>query len=787
MERGMQFSNPTPVESYFLKQSGHKFRYAPVEKVPIVEVSNFPAMGQVTALRFLEWVQRNPEGVISLPTGKTPEYFIRFVEYYLKNWHLPKVRELLERVEIDPGIKPKTEGLQFVQIDEFFPIMPTQHNSFFDYVQKYYLRNFGIPEDRAQLIDATQLTYPGGHSFQEVWPDLNVDLSLRVRHPKTRLERLQKESIEVVDQFCTNYEEQIRTKGGIGFFLGGIGPDGHIAFNVRGSDYFSTTRLMPTNFETQAAAATDLGGIIVAKNRLVITIGLDTIAYNPDVAAIIFAAGEAKAKIVADAVQLPAANTRPGALLQRLKNARFYITTGAALNLDARKEVTLDRKKTLSTEDVEREIIDLSLKTNTRLTQLTEKQAKADPLIKIVLKKTKKPVKELAEATSTSILNKLQTGLTDIEGETFLHTAPHHDDIMLGYLAHVVHIVRTPKNKHHFTYMTSGFNAVTNEFVLNHLQNVLNFLGSEEFLRLREEDYFNPDFKLGWTRDVYHYLDGVAARSQSIQDEAAARRLIRILLTLYEYETLETLPRRIEELQQYFENQYPGQKDLPHVQRLKGRIREWEADLVWGHYGFDTDAVHHMRLGFYKGDIFTEEPTVNRDVMPILRLMEAVKPTVVTLALDPEASGPDTHYKVLQAIAEALRLYTKKHPKAKIKVWGYRNVWYRFHPSDANIFVPVSLNSMSILHNTFHNCFASQTDAPFPSYEHDGPFSDLAQAIHVEQHQRLKINLGSDFWYNNDHPRLRATHGVLFLKEMELDEFYTRARALRDVTEHVAL
>ena len=39
--------------------------------------------GKLTALRFLEWVQQNPEGVVSLPTGKTPEYFIRWVTEYL--------------------------------------------------------------------------------------------------------------------------------------------------------------------------------------------------------------------------------------------------------------------------------------------------------------------------------------------------------------------------------------------------------------------------------------------------------------------------------------------------------------------------------------------------------------------------------------------------------------------------------------------------------------------------------------------------------------------------------
>ena len=62
----------------------------------------------------------------------------------------------------------------------------------------------------------------------------------------------------MVDEFCTGYEQKIRKLGGIGFFLGGIGPNGHIGFNIQGSDHFSTTRLMETNYETQAAASTDL-------------------------------------------------------------------------------------------------------------------------------------------------------------------------------------------------------------------------------------------------------------------------------------------------------------------------------------------------------------------------------------------------------------------------------------------------------------------------------------------------------------------------------------------------
>ena len=777
------FNPPTPVESYFLKRSGLDFRYAPDEKIPSVQVNNFPLLGQLTALRFLEWVQNNPEGVVSLPTGKTPEYFIRYVEHYLATWEQKPTRDLLEQVGIEPERIPVLNKLQFVQIDEFFPISSSQQNSFFDYVMKYYIRGFGIDEQRAQLIDASSIALPGGRTFQELFPDLVVDLSLRFSQPKSTLGRLQKEAIERVDEFCSDYERRIREKGGIGFFLGGIGPDGHIAFNVRGSDYFSTTRLTPTNFETQAAAASDLGGIDVAQKRLVITIGLQTITYNPEVSSIIFAAGEAKAKIVASAIQEEASNIHPAGVLHTLPNARFYITSGAAVFLDRRQEHELNSAEAVSSTLIDQHLLTLSMRSRTPLLDLTEQQVEEKPVPRAALKRSHESLQELKQRIHGELVSKLNKGLERVEDEVFFHTAPHHDDIMLGYLAHIVHLVRTPRNIHHFAYLTSGFNAVTNEFVKDQIQHALEYMQTDQYLRLKEEGYFEPENQRGAQRDIYTYLDGVANHSRTHKYKGSSRRLIRNLLILFPDSKLEDLPARMVELIDYLDSRYPGQKDEPLMQKLKGRIREWEADLVWAHYGTPIKNVHHLRLGFYKGDIFTEDPTMDRDVQPILDYLEQIRPTVVTLALDPEASGPDTHYKVLQAVAAAVRLYKDKYPEAPLRIWGYRNVWFRFQPTDANIFVPVSLNSMAIMRETFKYCFQSQVDAPFPSYDYNGPFSELAQAIQVQQHQDMKQVMGRDFWYEHEHPRIRAAKGLVYIKEMELDEFYTRARELQKVTE----
>lgn len=45
------------------------------------------------------------------------------------------------------------------------------------------------------------------------------------------------------EEECKRYEAKIASYGGIDLFLGGVGPDGHIAFNEPGSSLTSRTRM----------------------------------------------------------------------------------------------------------------------------------------------------------------------------------------------------------------------------------------------------------------------------------------------------------------------------------------------------------------------------------------------------------------------------------------------------------------------------------------------------------------------------------------------------------------
>jgi glucosamine-6-phosphate deaminase len=747
--------------------------------LPYIVVDDFPKLGLLTSLRFIEWIAENPEGVISLPTGKTPEYFIKWTEYILENWNSNKVVELRAKHGLQVKSKPTLSGLHFIQIDEFYPIHSSQHNSFYNYVVNYYINDFGLDLKKALLINCDQIPMPENRHFIEVFPEYNVDLSLRYRPYQTASERLQQEAIYMIDDWCCQYEEKIREKGGIGFFLGGIGPDGHIAFNIRGSSRFSSTRLTSTNFETQAVAASDLGGIEISANRQVITIGLETITYNPEAVAIIIAAGESKAGIVKNSLEHDITNIYPATILSKLKNSRFYLTEGSAVEISDKinQYYTTGEWQQAKTE---KSVLSLCQKLNKYGHRLLVDDLKKDPFCKLIPNLSD----ETVNTVTKSILDKINNGLRKEENQIFLHTGPHHDDIMLGILPFITNHMNNPTNDFYFSVLTSGFNAVTNKFVIESLKETKVFLDHGMIQMVDFPDFFESGYKYKGDKDIYHYLTNLTARNKFQQKRGVSHRIVRVLTEIYKPQNTDELRDCINEMLSILNHSYDGEKNPPKIQKLKGALREFEEELVWAHFGIPIKNIIHNRLGFYKGDIFTEEPEKKRDVQPIVEMFKRINPTVISLAFDPEGSGPDTHYKVLQAIAEGLREWKKeKKDLSKIRIWGYRNVWFKFNPADANVIVPVSLDQMSSMDAIFKHCYLSQVDASFPSYEMNDCFSSLAQKIWVEQLESIQLLLGKDYFYLNNNPELRSSHGLIFLKEMTVSEFLLNARELEKSVE----
>jgi glucosamine-6-phosphate deaminase len=777
----MKYNTSSKVEDYY--NSIHKdFDLSrSYHKIPLIVVDNYVELGQLTALRFLEWVCLNPGGVIALPTGKTPEFFIRWVQFYMANWKKELNDGILARIGLDKKLQPDMKSLHFFQLDEFFPIRPEHERSFTYFVKNFYMDGFGFDPKKVHLINTFDIPEKARKEFgkiqnlDEVFPDGVIDLGLRIQKPNNERDLLKQKTIKMFDQFCQDYEDDIQQRGGIGFFLGGIGPDGHIAFNVKGSAHHSHTRLTNINYETQAAAAADLGGIELVRKKAVITIGLHTITYNPDTVAIIIAAGQSKSEQVYNAVEKDPSITYPATSLQKLRNARFFATRSATslLTLSEKNIKQLYTEKKLPANYYEKLILDGADRSKLSLVEASrsdyEKKSADIPEWRIACEISGKPLDKLSEEIYRSLSDKLQYGINVPDNQRILHTAPHHDDIELAYFPLLHHLVRSPNNENYFVYCTSGFTAVTNFYVLERLENlqklILTGRISDGQTISRLADYGNAQ------DDITGYLNGIALQDTDLQYFHLSKRLTRLFLNELKVKDLNKVAAYVGDLITQLKGIEPGRSEPAIFHLIKGWLREYEAELVWAYFGIDMDHVSHLRLPFYSANIFPEYPNFEQDVQPIIGLLEKIKPTIITLALDPEGSGPDTHYKTLIALSDAIDKYASGRPEMNLRVWGYRNIWSRYRIDEVNKIIPTSLNSFAVLHNMFNSCFLSQKSASFPSFELDGTFSELAQKIWVEQHNHLVDLMGQEFFYDSPNPMLRRSYGAIYLKDMSYKEF----------------
>ncbi|KAK3100510.1 hypothetical protein FSP39_021066 [Pinctada imbricata] len=76
---------------------------------------------------------------------------------------------------------------------------------------------------------------------------------------------------------CEEYERKISEAGGIELFVGGIGPDGHIAFNEPGSSLVSRTRIKTLAQDTIIANARFFGGDLSKVPKQALTVGVGTV------------------------------------------------------------------------------------------------------------------------------------------------------------------------------------------------------------------------------------------------------------------------------------------------------------------------------------------------------------------------------------------------------------------------------------------------------------------------------------------------------------------------------
>ena len=137
-----------------------------------------------------------------------------------------------------------------------------------------------------------------------------------------------------LDEECRRYEEKIHAAGGIHLFLGGMGSDGHIAFNEPGSSLSSRTRVKTLCEETRIANARFFENDPGLVPETALSVGVGTVMDADEVVLIV--TGNTKAQALRQCVEGGVSHMCTASMLQVHKQAVIVCDDAAADKLKVR-------------------------------------------------------------------------------------------------------------------------------------------------------------------------------------------------------------------------------------------------------------------------------------------------------------------------------------------------------------------------------------------------------------------------------------------------------------------
>ena len=117
-----------------------------------------------------------------------------------------------------------------------------------------------------------------------------------------------------LDAECAAYEKAIEAAGGFDLFLGGIGEDGHIAFNEPFSPLQSRTRVVTLTDDTIRVNSRFFGGDVNLVPKQAMSVGVATVLGAKEV--VIMAFGPKKARAIGEAIEGPITHKNTVSALQ---------------------------------------------------------------------------------------------------------------------------------------------------------------------------------------------------------------------------------------------------------------------------------------------------------------------------------------------------------------------------------------------------------------------------------------------------------------------------------------
>ena len=142
----------------------------------------------------------------------------------------------------------------------------------------------GLPEEHPESY----------HSF--MWNNFFSHVDIKVENVN-----ILNGNAEDLEAECAAYEARIEAAGGIDLFIGGVGEDGHLAFNEPFSSLNSRTRVKTLTEDTIIVNSRFFGGDVNKVPKLALTVGVGTVCSAKQV--MVLALGHKKARAVQQCVE----------------------------------------------------------------------------------------------------------------------------------------------------------------------------------------------------------------------------------------------------------------------------------------------------------------------------------------------------------------------------------------------------------------------------------------------------------------------------------------------------
>ena len=560
-----------------------KYENARFEKIHNVifnnSVDGSKAVANEIASLLKEKQSRNETFVLGLATGSSPI----------------KVYEALIQLH-------KNEGLSFKNVvsfnlDEYLPMEKDNVQSYHYFMHQYLFDHIDIlPEN---------INIPVG----------NLDVKSSIK-------------------FCIDYEEKIKSYGGIDFQLLGIGRTAHIGFNEPGSHFNSTTRIVTLDHLTRSDAAPSFLGIANVPTKA-ITMGIATVFEAKRI--VLLAWGENKAPVIKKTIEGEISSKKPATYLQNHPATTFVLDTEAASQLTRISTPWVVDACDWTENLIAKAVVWLCEKTGKSILKLTDKNYCEHGMESLL------SIEGTAYDLNIKMFNRLQHTITGWPGgkpnsdhqkrperstperKRVIIFSPHPDDDVISMGGTFDRLVAQGHDVH-VVYQTSGNIAVPNY----------------EALKFAE---------VGLSLDADN--------------------------------------KTYSKITNFINHEKNNQIDIQELRNLKGLIRQKESIGATRFMGIADDNVHFLNLPFYETGTIKKNPISDLDVQMMCKIIEKIKPHQIYAAGD-LADPHGTHTVCLDALFGALKILKPQPFMNDCWVWLYRGAWHEWELHEIDMAVPMS-------------------------------------------------------------------------------------------------